>query len=361
MVKEKGLHNIGKIIKRFSVLLLILMVAFTGFVGCANIEPRTVILSTGFNSKVVFKIEDRVCTLPELKVYLYNLQDQYVKMYGPDILEVSVDGESLSNSIRDNALADVSQIKAMNIAAFREGIKLDDEEKQTAKKAASEYYKSLSDYEKQALEVDESILADMYMEYALANTYYGEMIKDINPEISDDEARTITVQHILIKTYSIDGSGKKIEFSGEEKKNAMERATQIQKMATDGEHDFEELVLQYSEGEKGEYSFCMGETEKAFEEAAFNLGKDEISDVVTTQYGYHIIKCISTFNREETDLNKIRIAESQREEAFGKGYDDFATTLITNLNEELWNSVTFSYDENISTQNFFDIYRKYFN
>ena len=31
---------------------------------------------------------------------------------------------------------------------------------------------------------------------------YEYIIKDINPEISDDEARTITVDYILIKTYT---------------------------------------------------------------------------------------------------------------------------------------------------------------
>ena len=39
------------------------------------------------------------------------------------------------------------------------------------------------------------------------------LIADINPEISDDEARTITVQHILIKTYSLNEDGEKV-FDG---------------------------------------------------------------------------------------------------------------------------------------------------
>ena len=97
-----------------------------------------------------------------------------------------------------------------------------------------------------------------------------------------------------------------------------------------------------------------------FEEAAFNLGTDEVSDIVETEYGYHIIKCINTFDREETDANKIKIVEQRREEAFGREYDAYVDTLTRNLNEELWNTVGFIHDENVTTQNFFEVYSRYF-
>ena len=61
--------------------------------------------------------------------------------------------------------------------------------------------------------VTEETVTGLYAEYALANKVYQFIIRDINPEISDDEARTITVQHVLIKTYALDGTGKRIEYT----------------------------------------------------------------------------------------------------------------------------------------------------
>ena len=98
----------------------------------------------------------------------------------------------------------------------------------------------------------------------------------------------------------------------------------------------------------------------AFETAAFNLGTDEISDIVESEYGYHIIKCLTTFDKEETDANKIKIVEQRREEAFGQEYDAYVETLTRNLNEELWDSVSFIHDENVNTQSFFEVYSQYF-
>lgn len=126
------------------------------------------------------------------------------------------------------------------------------------------------------------------------------------------------------------------------------------------EADFEDMILKYSDSEEGTCSFGKGEKDQAFEDAAFNLETDEISDIVETPDGYYLIKCISTFNRTETDANKVKIVEKRREEVFGQEYEAFVATLTRNLNEDLWQSVTFKGTENITTSDFFDVFGEYF-
>ena len=88
--------------------------------------------------------------------------------------------------------------------------------------------------------------------------------------------------------------------------------------------------------------------------------KKQISDIVETQHGYHIIKCISTFNREVTDENKKKIVEQRREEVFGEEYETFVSSLTKNLNKELWKTVSFIHDEEVVTSDFFEVYNSYF-
>ncbi len=347
-------------------MILIISVMSISLSGCDSStentkEKKDIVLTTGFKANEVFKIEDMNCLLPETLVYLCSVCKKYSAVYGNDIFETTVDGVSMKDNLKDNVIADISQIKAMNILAKRSDIDLDTYEIELVNKAKNDYFALLSSYEIDFLGIDEDIVYTMYYEYALADKLYKTLIRDINPEISDDDARTITVQHIFIKTYVTDGTGEKIEYSEDAKEIAYEKAQMIREYALDGEHDFLDLVSTYSDGELGDYSFCIGDTEPEFEQAAFNLGKDEISEVVETKYGYHIIKCINTFNREETDLNKIKLQEKEREAVFGVQYDEFAKTLLTYMNDELWDSVEMITDENVNAQNFFEIYHKYFN
>ena len=75
--------------------------------------------------------------------------------------------------------------------------------------AAQEYYSSLNDTEIEAMGATEEIVENLYREYAMADKVYQLIIQDINPEISDDEARKITVQQIFCN--SIHGYGRKPE------------------------------------------------------------------------------------------------------------------------------------------------------
>ena len=123
---------------------------------------------------------------------------------------------------------------------------------------------------------------------------------------------------------------------------------------------FEALIEKYSDAGESTLSFGKGEMEAAFEEAAFNLGTDEISDVVETSEGYEIIRCVSAFDREETDRNKEKIAEQRRDEVFGQEYDAFVDSLPRNLNETLWESVGMFREGEADTDDFFRIYEEYF-
>lgn len=337
---------------------LMLSILIAGCGGGDAFDTK-VVLTTGFEKDEIFRIETSSCTLPELMVYLTTIQNRYENVYGREIWETKADGITLEENVKNIALAQIAQIKTMNLMAEKYEVELNDEEEARAENAAKSYYETLGEREIELLGIGEKTIRTLYRELARAEKMYQYTIKDINPEISDDEARTITIQHILIKTYALDGTGKKIEYTKDAKKDAYRRALEAMKLAKEGE-DFDALIRRYSEDDKSTYSFGKGEMEESFETAAFNLGNGEISDVIETQFGYHIIKCVNTFDREETDANKVKIVEQRREEAFGQEYDAYVETLTRNLNEELWNTVSFIHDENVKTQNFFEVYEEYF-
>lgn len=360
MLKKKALKK-RALKKRTAVLLLFLSLSVSVLAGCGSIggDGVKVVLTTGFDKDEVFRIETISCTLPEMMVYLTNIQNQYEGAYGTEIWNIDLGDMTLEQNVKDIALAQIAQIKTMNLMAEKYQVELTKEEKERVDNIAEVYYASLNETEIEAMGVDRKTIEGLYEEYALANKVYQYIIKDINPEISDDEARTIKVQQILLKTYATDGTGRKIEYTEKAKEDTYKTACEVWEKAMAGE-DFDELIRHYNEGEKSTCSFGKGEMDPAFEKAAFNLGTGEISEIVESEEGYHIIKCISTFDKEETDSNKIKIVEQRKKEVFGQEYNAFVETLTRKLNEELWESISFIHDENVVTSDFLEIFNASF-
>lgn len=110
--------------------------------------------------------------------------------------------------------------------------------------------------------------------------YYEEKISLFKEE------RQVKVRHILFKLAE--------NASAEEEKKVREKALPVLKMAKDGE-DFETLAKKYSEDPSKEEGgdlgyFARGEMVKPVEEAAFKMKKGEISDLVRSPFGFHILK-----------------------------------------------------------------------
>jgi foldase protein PrsA len=346
---------------RAGLLLCSLILPLFLLTGCAgNLTSHKVVFTTGFSDDEAFRIEESTCSLTEVMVYLVNTREGYEATFGTEIWSAETDSGTIEDRLKESVLAKIAQIKVMNLLAEENGIELDESEIAKAQSAAEEYYGTLTETDIAAMNnVTQEEIAGIYMEHAVADKLYDYIIRDINPEISDDEARTITVEQILIKTYSLDAGGNKVDYNDSQKRLAYSTANEILAKLKDG-GSFEELMAEYNEADEGTISFGKGGMESAYEEAAFNLGTDEVSDVVETSQGYVIIKCISTFNREETEANKVKIVELRKREVFGQQYDAFVATLTKELNRKLWDSIRVESDEQVTTTSLMDVYEKYF-
>ena len=115
------------------------------------------------------------------------------------------------------------------------------------------------------------------------------------------EDKTATVRHILLLAQ---------EKTEEEKQEIHKKMGEILSRAKGGE-DFAELAKTYSEdtGSKengGLYeNFGRGQMVPPFEDASFSVPIGEISDIVETTYGYHIIKVIER-KKETRPVEEVR-------------------------------------------------------
>jgi peptidyl-prolyl cis-trans isomerase C len=108
---------------------------------------------------------------------------------------------------------------------------------------------------------------------------------DKNPQ-RFEQPELVKASHILIKVQA--------DAPADQKAEARKKIEDIQQKVKKGE-DFATLARTYSEGPSGPKGgdldyFRRGQMVKPFEEAAFSLKPGETSEIVETQFGYHLIK-----------------------------------------------------------------------
>ena len=146
--------------------------------------------------------------------------------------------------------------------------------------------------------VAEDLTIGKYLETALAAS--GK-VQDAEIQKAYAEDKTASVRHILLLTQA---------KTAAEKADIRKKMEDILARAKKGE-DFAALAKQYSEdpGSKdngGLYEdFGRGKMVKPFEEAAFTVPVGEISGIVETTYGYHIIK-IEGRKKETQPLDQVK-------------------------------------------------------
>jgi len=112
----------------------------------------------------------------------------------------------------------------------------------------------------------------------------------------------VHVEHILLKT-----TGKTDAEIDEIRKKAEEVLSKAQKGA-----NFEDLAKQYSEDtlskvKGGDLGWVLrGQTVPEFEQAAFSLKKGEISALIKTMFGFHIIKLIEREDARTQTVDEVR-------------------------------------------------------
>ena len=120
-----------------------------------------------------------------------------------------------------------------------------------------------------------------------------------------EQPEMVRASHILLSTVDPET---KAQLPDDKKLAKHKVAEDVLKRARAGE-DFAKLAKEYSEDpgsrdKGGEYKFARGQMVPEFENVAFGLATNQISDIVTTQFGYHIIKLSEKFPARKISLDE---------------------------------------------------------
>lgn len=184
----------------------------------------------------------------------------------------------------------------------------------------------------------------------------GEHMSDEEIQQFADSSQYITVKHILIKTQYEDGTDMEDTALAEKTALATLILSQLQEVENDRDallSKFDELMNEYTEDTglayyPDGYTFCPGEMVEEFDTAARALKEYEITDLVKSDYGYHIILRLPTTRDSVVtyvDANtSYTLGAYAAAEAYGKLLDSWVSEAQVN-----WTSAF----ENLTAENIF--------
>lgn len=186
----------------------------------------------------------------------------------------------------------------------------------------------------------EEYVKEMLRLYTIEQKMYAAIFAASEVKVTDEEAAQRTFSYIKVSsTGTTDADGNTVEYTDEEK---AELETAMQELAKAAKKDFD-AAAEDSGYTVSTYSYGADETSmnEAVIEAADALKEGKVSDLITTDTDYYVIRLDSEYDEEKTaEAKKSMLAEKKNEEytAICEGYKEEATF---ELNEEAWANVKF--------------------
>lgn len=311
-----------------------------------------------YNNHVVVTINGEKINDSEFK-FILSIIKSNMEQQGLKDFNTIIEGKKAIDFAKERALESIKGYVIGAQQARKQGLKLTEEELNKVNNEADKTMQQTPKLTESGLTKED--LIRIYTNLSLSNKVQVMEQDKIgaNIIISDQEAQTyyegnkdkytfdqekVKARHILIKT--IDDSGNELPNQDAIKAKAEEVLAKVKA----GE-DFVSLVTQYSEDEGskklgGEYTFGKGEMVKEFEDAAFSMKPGETSNLVKTNFGYHIIKLEAKYEKgqvesfeEAKDNIKTTIKNTKVEEEYNKKLEDWIKNSKIIKNDKVYNSI----------------------
>ena len=306
------------------VLAGLLLVALLGWAGCGGDLPKGSIAQVGqaFISEKPFeelkslyeavgRAPDKDAQKDEYERFEQSVAEYLVQM---EVLEQQAGAYEIDITDTDveAAIAEIKQMFQGDEAKFKKA--LEKQQLSLEQFTAQTRDRLLLDKMKAAVTVDVEVTESE------VEAYYEANKKDyVQPEQRE-------VRHILIAVGGADGESAPTQADWEAaKKEADKIRAEVQNGA-----NFRATAEKYSDDEDTRSSggrlgtVIPGQTVPEFEEAVFSLKKDEISQPVKTQYGYHIIQVTEITPEEQLPFDRV--------------HDSIRAALMEHKTEQAWQS-----------------------
>ena len=274
--------------------------------------------------RIVAKVNDDIITFSELEKLVYSVAKVNTGTESEKRRIFNKEKKNVLNKIIEQKLQ-LHYAKLNRLEATKNDIDNSIEDIKTKNNISDEMFQATLEREGLTMETYRTSLKQQITLSKVLNAKVRSRIKVIEKDVESYYLKNKKkfLKPVEIKAYHIifviNNKEDRVK-TGKQKKKAL----RVLKLARKG-YDFEELARTHSEGPSKNTGGDLGWVKKgamipSFEKAAFLLRKGEISSLVKTDYGYHIIKVVDRREAKNRTLDEAR--DKIKKILFENKYDD---------------------------------------
>ena len=281
-------------------------------------------------------------TKEQAMVIISNERNRYENAYSEDIWKISVDdeGTGFDKLTIQNVKSYLEEIKLLCMLADERGISITSTERDIVRQMTDEYMAGLDEGDLEYIGCTREDVQKMYTDIFQAEKLINSITGTVDSEISDSEAKVISIQQIVT--------------ADEKKAKAI-----LKRIKIDGEN-FNSMASRYTEADEIDLKLMRSDNdEDLITRTAFGLEENEVSNILFKDGLYYIIKCTDGYAEEDTLLRKARLEEAMNNKAVMDIIGPYRNEHNIQFVERFWNNMDFSEPDGSEADDFFDIYNEY--
>ena len=290
--------------------------------------------------EIILKVDGEKVTYSETVLYLKYIQAYYETIFGETIWDYDLGEKTIGDLAKEDVIEAIIQRKIAKKQWRDYEVVITEEDEIKIEEASLDYLKNITQDDIKYYAITEEVVYQFFFDNLMAERVYDATTMEVDTNVSDEEAKQITIQYVFINTNKTDNSGNKVPFSEEEKQKAYTDAQELLIEASSAE-DFESFANSNSDRSQIEITFGKGEIEQVIEDAAFALNTGEISSIIEGEDGYYILYCVTDYNEDATLQKKEEIIDSNQMEEFQTLFKEWQQDVKIELNEEVWDQLKF--------------------
>ena len=319
------------VLKRGITAFLALALVIGVFAGCSRTSSEI----ADYASTVVATYGDENIYLDEANFYArlqqYYSEALYSAYYGDNFwtMEVS-EGKTLEETTKENVMASILQTRVLMDHADEYEVSLTDEDKEKVREAASTFFTENDESLKEAANVSDEQLYAILEKNALAMKVWAAVVADVDTEVSDEEARQVSIEYILVSED--EENPEQCQKAAAELVERLNNGEEIDVLADEND-SYTVFSGTYSKNEEGATGLAG---------VAATMATGENTTCYVEGTGAYAIHCVTDFDEEATETEKQTIIQERQADRFELVYSSWKPDMKEfTVVDDVWAQITF--------------------